>query len=190
MSTSLLTTTNLIGDKKTRAMAQWAEQRGFKTRIVERAFPGGLRIAAYEPMVLLGGVDNADARAAYEDAGFDWIVEAGLGAGPVEYLTMRLHTFPASTTARLRWGGVSVVHDTIAITTEAYNKLAKAGMNECGLVQLASRTVGASFVGTVAASLSVPGPIRSVAQSLICRSPQLVSVPKYSECSVTICASR
>ncbi len=53
-----------------------------------------------------GGVDNPDARAAYEDAGFDWIVEAGLGAGPTEYLALRLHTFPATTTARKKWGDV------------------------------------------------------------------------------------
>src|SRR5439155_11704327 len=84
-STSLLTSPELVGELKTRAMARWAEQRGFRTRVVERLFPGGMNVAGDEPRLLLGGVDNALARAAYEDAGFDCVVEAGLGAGPSEY---------------------------------------------------------------------------------------------------------
>jgi hypothetical protein len=88
-STSLLTHSHQLGWLKTRAMAEWTEARGFFTRIVERPFPGGIRIANDEPRIALGGVDNPQARAAYEDAGFDWIVESGLGAGPVEYLALR-----------------------------------------------------------------------------------------------------
>ena len=48
-STSLLTNAKNIGEQKTRAMAEWAEARGFRTRLVERAFPGGIAIADDEP---------------------------------------------------------------------------------------------------------------------------------------------
>lgn len=88
-STSLLTTPALVGERKTRAMARWAEARGFRTRLVERLFPGGITVTDDEPRLALGGVDTAQARAAYEDAGFDCVIEAGLGAGPTEYLAMR-----------------------------------------------------------------------------------------------------
>jgi hypothetical protein len=158
-STSLLTNEGLIGCFKTRAMAEWAEGRGFKTRIVERPFPGGIRVADDEPRLALGGVDNPDARAAYEDAGFDWIVEAGLGAGPTEYLALRLHTFPATTTARKKWGDVGGHRNPIPATA-AYQNLSAQGMDDCGLVRLATRTVGAPFVGTVAASLVVAEVLR------------------------------
>jgi hypothetical protein len=154
-STSLLTTPALVGLRKTRAMAAWAEERGFRTRLVERIFPGGIRIADDEPRLALGGVDNSQARAAYEDAGFECIVEAGLGAGPKEYLALRLHTFPGSTTARKKWGGATGAIGAPMPETTAYRKLAKSGVDSCGLVRLATRTVGAPFVGATAAALVV-----------------------------------
>jgi hypothetical protein len=152
-STSLLTTLELVDERKTRAMARWAEARGFCTRIVERLFPGGITVADDEPRLALGGVDNAQARAAYEDAGFDCVIEAGLGAGPTEYLALRLHSFPASTTARAKWGGNLQTAANAVPRASAYDRLAESGMDACGLVRLASRTVGAPFVGAIAATL-------------------------------------
>ncbi len=158
-STSMLTDESLVGQLKTRAMAQWAEARGFDTRIIERPFPGGIIVTGDEPRLALGGVDNPQARACYEDAGFDWVVEAGLGAGPTEYLALRLHTFPATTTARQKWGNVSGDRGSVT-TAAAYQDLLAHGMDDCGLVRLASRSVGAPFVGTVAASLVIAEVLR------------------------------
>lgn len=159
-STSLLTHKQLLGRPKTRAMAEWAEARGFKIRLMERLFPGGIRIVGDEPRIALGGVDNPQARAAYEDAGFDWIVESGLGAGPIEYLALRLHTFPASSTARKKWGDATGAQAQGVLDAQAYKQLAADGMEQCGLVRLATRTVGAPFVGTIAASLVVAEVLR------------------------------
>lgn len=161
-STSLLTNAGLIGSLKTRAMADWAKSRGFRTRLVERRFPGGIQIANDEPRVALGGVDNPQARAAYEDAGFDWVVEAGLGNGPVEYLAIRLHTFPASTTARSKWGSSSSNSTSTVRDKPAYEQLSVGGMEECGLVQLASRSVGVPFVGAVTATLVIAEVLRQL----------------------------
>jgi hypothetical protein len=141
-------------------MAEWAEGRGFNATLVERRFPGGLKIGGDEPRLALGGVDNPQARAAYEDAGFDWIVEAGLGPGPKEYLAMRIHTFPASTTARQKWGSANGFAAVDVKSNPAYQRLSKNGMDDCGLVQIASRTVGAPFVGTVAATLVISEVLR------------------------------
>jgi len=161
-STSLLTDAGLIGNLKTRAMADWAELRGFRTKLVERRFPGGLRIANDEPRLALGGVDNPQARAAYEDAGFDWIVEAGLGNGPIEYLAIRLHTFPASTSARSKWDRATGDSDRTALNKPAYEQLSAVGMDECGLVQLSSRSVGVPFVGAVTATLVIAEVLRQL----------------------------
>jgi hypothetical protein len=83
-STSLLTTAELVGQKKTRTMAKWCEQRGFRTVITERRFDERFSVATHEPRVAVCGVDNPLARAALEGVGFDRIVEAGLGAGATE----------------------------------------------------------------------------------------------------------
>jgi hypothetical protein len=159
-STSLLTSTKLVGRKKTRAMAEWAESRGFRTRLVERIFPGRISIAEDEPRLALGGVDNPQARAAYEDAGFDCVIEAGLGAGPSEYLALRVHSFPASTTARKKWGGSANRNGDPLPKTKAYSELTGSGLDECGLVRLASRTVGAPFVGATAATIVIAEVLR------------------------------
>lgn len=155
-STSLLTTLRQIGRKKTRAMAAWCEQRGFRTVVTERRFDANFKVAPGEPGVAVCGVDNPNARAVLEDVGFDRIVEAGLGAGPTEYLAFQTHSFPARKSARARWEGASQHVSAAALLEQpAYDALRAQGLDECGLIQLAERTVGAPFVGAVASTLVV-----------------------------------
>lgn len=160
-STSLLTTGALLGEKKTRAMAAWCESRGFRTSIVERGFADDYKVVGDEPRVALCGVDNTPTRADLEDVGFDRVIEAGLGAGIQEYLAFQIHTFPASRSAKHRWG--TQVHqsdvDTVA-DKPAYRALAQHGLDDCGITTLAGRTVGASFVGAVTASMVIAELIR------------------------------
>jgi hypothetical protein len=153
-STSVLTDLGLIGIRKTRAMANWAEQRGFKTNIIERRFEGCFRLQNDDPVVVLCGVDNAIARAALEDVGFSRIFEAGLGNGTSDFLAFRTHSFPASRTARDTWKNTGKA-EIAWLDLPAYQSLAREGADRCGLTQLAGRTVGAPFVGTFAASLVI-----------------------------------
>jgi hypothetical protein len=160
-STSLLTTRRQIGRKKTRTMAAWCEERGFRTAVTERKFDANFKVAPDEPGVAVCGVDNANARAVLEDVGFERIVEAGLGAGPTEYLAFQTHSFPARRSARARWQGVSRHVSAAALLAQpAYGALRSQGLDECGLVQLAERTVGAPFVGAVASALVVAELVR------------------------------
>ena len=95
-STSILTDSAMIGQKKTRAMAAWAEQRGFATALQERKFAADFRRQAEEPSVALCGLDNAAGRRALDQVGFDLIVDAGLGRGHRDFRSMRLHVLPES----------------------------------------------------------------------------------------------
>lgn len=158
LSTSLLTRPAMLGMRKTRAMAAWAETRGFCAHIVERPFSGNFRIGDREPAVGLIGVDNALARQAAEDVGFARVIEAGLGKGPQDYLGMALHSFPASRQAREIW------HETGStdqdLTLPVYRALLEATGDRCGTLRLASRSIGAPFVGAVAASLAIAELVR------------------------------
>ncbi len=58
---------------KTRALAAWAENRGFKTAICERMFDASFRRRDDEPAVALCGIDNAHGRRALDQVGFDAI---------------------------------------------------------------------------------------------------------------------
>lgn len=156
-STSPLTFNNMVGLKKTRAMAAWCEERGFRTKIVERRFASNFNISDEEPRVALCGVDNLLARASLEDVSFDRIIEAGLGNGPQEFLTFQIHSLPSSRSAHDRWRQSSITKDSTAdlINQPAYKALAQEGHDECGLTLLAGRSVGASFVGAVTSTLVV-----------------------------------
>ena len=153
-STSILTDTGLIGQKKTRAMAAWAERRGFATAILERQFDGDFRRRQDEPPVLFCGVDNALARRALDQAGFDLVVEAGLGRGHRDFRTMRLHTLPGPRPASAIWHRSDESENVEG--RPAYQKLLDAGdLDRCGVTLLAGKAVGAPFVGTVAACLAL-----------------------------------
>lgn len=162
-STSLLTTTEIVGEKKTRAMARWCEQRGFRTAITERRFAEDFRVSGDDPPVALCGVDNVKARAALEYPGFGRVIEAGLGGGTREYLDFQMHTFPAKKSAQECWGRIvqGVSADGI-LERPAYQALASEGLDQCGLTTLAGRTLGAPFVGTVTAAIVVAELLRMI----------------------------
>jgi hypothetical protein len=160
LSTSLLTTPGFLGRRKTRAMAEWAEARGFRTAIVERSFEPVFRVGPREPGVALIGVDNALARQAVEDVGFERVIEAGLGRGAQDFLGIDLHTFPASKAARDVWRDTSV--GDVEIAQPAYRALLERTADRCGTVRLAGRSIGAPFVGAIAAALAVAELLRLV----------------------------
>ena len=158
-STSILTDAAMIGQRKTRAMAAWAEQRGFATSLQERVFDTDFTRQAEEPAVALCGLDNAAGRRALDQVGFDLIVEAGLGRGHRDFRTMRLHVLPGRRAAADIWKQTSEgekVED-----RPAYAKLIKDGvLDRCGMTLLASKAVGAPFVGSIAATLALSEVLR------------------------------
>ena len=162
-STSLLTFSPETKNQKTRAMSKWCEERGFCTQIIERRFTEEFQILSDEPTVAICGVDNALGRAALEDVGFGRVIEAGLGKEANEYLSFQVHTFPGPQNARRRWGGTASHQTPLPVADKpAYEALAHEGMDECGITTLAGRTVGASFVGTVAATFMVAELLRMI----------------------------
>jgi hypothetical protein len=153
-STSVLSDAALTGQKKTRAMAAWAERRGFATAIHERLFDGSFRRQPDEPAVALCGLDNGLGRQALDQVGFDFVVEAGLGRGHRDFRAIRLHTLPASRSAAQIWrtdGEGEQVED-----RPAYTRMLNTGeLDRCGVTLLAGKAVGAPFVGAVAATLAI-----------------------------------
>ncbi len=134
-STSLLTSGRDINHRKTRLVADWLERRGFETIIEERRFSQWTRRGPEEPGAALCGVDNALARLALEKAGFDIVVEAGLGAGPQGFRNISMHTFPALRTAEAIWSASIGTPDDVR-KMPAYQSLQQRGMDGCGLRNL------------------------------------------------------
>lgn len=158
-STSILTDADMVGEKKTRAMAAWAERRGFATALTERMFAADFKRQADEPSVALCGLDNGAGRRALDQVGFDLIVEAGLGRGHRDFRTMRLHVLPGRRAAADVWKQTregEKLED-----RPAYAKLMADGvLDRCGMTLLAGKAVGAPFVGSVAATLALSEVLR------------------------------
>ena len=158
LSTSLLTVAADLGRRKTRAMAEWAERRGFETVIVERAFGPDFKVGQNDPSVALIGVDNALARQAVEGVGFARVIEAGLGGGPQDYLGIDIHTFPASKPASEIWAETET--GPIDVTMPAYQAMLESTGDPCGTLRLAGRSIGAPFVGAIAAAMVIAELVR------------------------------
>lgn len=158
-STSILSDSTLINIKKTRAMAAWAERRGFSTVIHERLFDDSFRRQDDEPAAALCGLDNGAGRQALDQVGFDFVVEAGLGRGYRDFQAIRLHTLPASRPASQIWGSMQA-DDQVEDRPAYKGMLASGALDRCGVTLLAGKAVGAPFVGAAAATLAVSEVLR------------------------------
>jgi hypothetical protein len=133
----------------------------------ERLFDAAYRRQPQEPSVALCGLDNAEGRRALDLAGFDFVVEAGLGRDYRNFQTIRLHTLPARRAATEIWpdrpASVLPVEQ-----NPAYQDLLNSGkVDQCGMTLLAGKAVGAPFVGSVAACLAVAEVLRLLAGGAI-----------------------
>lgn len=158
-STSILTDATMVGKKKTRAMAAWADRRGFATTLTERLFDQHTRRQQHEPAIALCGLDNAAGRRQLDLAGFDFVAEAGLGRGHADFRSMLIHTLPGEVPAAKLWKSVDAAEGTI--DAAAYRKLQEDGsLDRCGVTLLAGKAVGAPFVGATAATIVIAQVLR------------------------------
>jgi hypothetical protein len=181
--TGLLTTIDDVGLRKARVVAAALERRGATTIVVERLFEEAFRPLRDEPIIAFAGFDSPAPRRLLEAAQFARVVDAGLGRGVKGYLDVMIHSFPSelrATTAfpETRRADPNAVLDQPAYAAEI-SRLEADGMTEeaarCGLLEVADRTVGAAFVGTVASCLVVAEELRA-----------LVDGPRYEVVSVSL----
>lgn len=156
------------GEYKTRMCSGWLETRGFRTRIIERAFDELTKRTGEEPYIALCGFDNMKSRSVLEDAGFDLVVECGLGGNTQNFDDIVLHTFPgASQTAKAIWAD-----NPIGGHGEETSPLAKAfrDTEDCGILirTLESKAVSTSFVGAYAGALVVGELLRGLHGGVRC----------------------
>ena len=171
-STGMLSDDSSVGTKKTRVVAARLEALGFNTAITERLFDSATRRSVDEPGVALVGVDDPAPRRLLEGAGFDLIVDAGLGDGPKNYQDVLVHSFPSGLKAATAWAERSSPSMSSVVDQPAYEhlqqQLAKTteltdGEIKCGIIDVAGISVGAAFVGCVAATLVLSEVLRSLA---------------------------
>ena len=166
-ATQLLVSENHVGQRKARVVAAALEHLGFDTIIVERAFDANFRtdVTRYEPTIALVGFDSRNPRLLLGNDRFTWVVDGGLGTGPVEYLDIVVNTFPGPEDPAVAFS-LGRPHATSLPSTyqaEITSRVARGAGEDaarCGLLDIAGVTIGAAFVGTFAASLVVADLLR------------------------------
>ena len=163
-STGLLTNASDIGELKTRVVASELEQLGHHTRLIERRFGNDLTRHDAEPVLALAGFDRIEPRRALGDK-FGRVVDAGLGAGPTDYLDILIHTFPSQLSPAEAFPRQPVGDPLLNAAYEAEiqrrtNQGIESGTARCGVLDLAGATPAAAFVGAVAGALSVADLLR------------------------------
>jgi hypothetical protein len=163
LSTGLLTFDDSIGKNKTRIVSAALERLGFATSIIEQRLVAGDHAHDNEPQLALIGVDNVGTRRLLSDVGWKLCVDAGLGRGVSNYTSIRLQAFPGSqrSDAVPAWLEARPAI-TKAPDTSAYHALRAAGVDECGLVNIADKAVAVTFVGAIAACLAIAEPLRAL----------------------------
>lgn len=149
---------------KTRVCSAWLEERGFRTRLVERRLDARFRRGDQEPGLALCGFDSNPARRGLATADFLRIIESGLGGTADNFDTISLHTLPNARSASELWPDASLEEqraDAARRQRVAQESAAYAGLaDECGRFELAGKAVAVPFVGTAAATLVVAEALR------------------------------
>lgn len=163
-ATGLLTDQADIGLRKTRVVASRVEGLGHRTRLIERRFDQNLIPGQDEPSLALAGFDAHEPRRQLGDK-FRRVVDAGLGAGPTDYLDILIHTFPSQLTPKEAFpSGIRADRPLGAVYEAEISRRESAGAEpgtaRCGVVELAGAAAAAAFVGATAASLAVADLLR------------------------------
>ena len=157
------------GQLKTRICSKWLEDRGFRTKLIERPFDSNFRCRTappqVEPQLALCGFDSNPARRDLATAKFARVMESGLGGTKDNFDTISLHTLPNPRPAAELWPDLTPDQEArqhedrerLARENPAYRPLAN---DECGRTELAGKSVAVPFVGATAATLVLAEAIR------------------------------
>ena len=149
---------------KTRVCGAWLEERGFRTRLVERRMNSRFRRGDDEPGLALCGFDSNPARRGIATAEFLRVIESGLGGTADNFDTISLHTLPNARSAAELWPDASPDEQRADIARRqriAQESTAYASLDdECGRFELAGKAVAVPFVGTAAASFVIAEALR------------------------------
>lgn len=157
VATGLLTRDGDIGIRKARVAANWMEQVGWKTAVVERKFTKEIALDHDDPPVVVSGLDSPDPRFDVLEAGFPYMIDAGVGHGPVDFETAQIRVLARGDAATWKKATPRSSIETLLLRN-AYRSIATS--DRCGAFQLAEASVAVPFVGAAIGALSLTQAMR------------------------------
>lgn len=157
--TSLLVRMPDIGVRKARVSAAWLELADWSAAIVERRHYGDIAVRADDPPFLLSGLDDLAPRLAVAKAGFEYMIDVGVGHGPKDFEGIQIRVIPKGARAETLWREPDAARHDQLLDQAAYESL-DAKVGACGAYSIAKASVAVPFVGAAAAALAVSQMIR------------------------------
>jgi len=162
--TSVLVPRGRHGPLKTRIAEEWAEARKFRVRRIDRRLDKHLRLADREPLLALAGLDRMPSRRLLGLPGFEYVIDAGLGATAADYEKVRINVFDSTLDPAQYFEGVEDEADSRVaelMKLPAYQEIARESDDgRCGAAMLAEQSVAVPFVSGFAGALAITQAIR------------------------------
>lgn len=166
LETGAIATERWLTKLKTRMAAQWLEDRGFRTRLLERRIDQHFRRATGEPVVALSGFDDNRPRQWLARAGYTAMFDSGLGGEATNFDSIAFHAWPNPRAVEDIWHletGAQVAareaRRRAMIQASGYGGL---DADECGRLILAGKSVSVPFVGALAACIVLSELLKAV----------------------------
>ena len=160
--TSILVPRRHYGMLKTRMAEDWALERGFRVRRLDRFLDGSTVRYPGDPPIALSGLDRITARKLLGNVDFERVIDCGLGGTAATYRRFRLGVFDPAYTAAQHFNGVEDQSGKEQnIRLKAYqDAMAEDPAAACGMGELAGASVAVPFVSMFVGTLAVAQAIR------------------------------
>ena len=166
LETGAIATAGWLDKRKTRMAAQWLEDRGYKTRLLERLIDNCFRRVDRDPVLALSGFDDNLPRQWLCEGGFVSMFDSGLGAEAFNFDTIAYRSWPNTRRAIDLWP-IETEEELAAREARrekilgggAYDDL---GVDDCGRLRIAEKSVAVPFVGMYAACTVLAEALKAV----------------------------
>lgn len=166
LETGAIATEGWLTKLKTRMTAHWLENRGFRTRLLERRIDEHFRRTSGEPVVALSGFDDNRPRQWLAGAGYSALFDSGLGGEAMNFDSIAFHAWPNPRLSADIWPletnaqlAAREARRRAMIRASGYGDL---DGDECGRLTLAGKSVAVPFVGALAACIVLSELLKAV----------------------------
>ena len=159
-ATGLLTRGNYIGQRKARIAAAWFDRPGWSTSLIERRHYGDIPLRDTDPSVVITGLDEPDPRVLIAKTGFDYMVDVGIGHGPVDFEALQIRILQRCVDPSTFWSSPEDPKDVDSLMRQEAYRTQEAQSGRCGTLTLANASVSVPFVGAAAGALAITQAIR------------------------------
>jgi hypothetical protein len=160
VATGLVTRARDVGCRKTRIAAAWLEKAGWSTAQIERRHHGDIALQEDDPAIVVTGLDDVVLRLAIARAGFDYMVDAGVGHGPVDFDSLQVRVLAKGDDPESSWSKPAKLKDVDALLEREAYRAYEEKYDRCGAVTLAAASVAVPFVGAAVGALTIAQVIR------------------------------